>query len=35
MRTWGWFLPGIGAIGVVGIIAATPDIVRYLRIRSM
>jgi hypothetical protein len=35
MPIWGWFLVVIGAIGLVGIIATTPDIIRYLRIRSM
>jgi hypothetical protein len=35
MPTWGWFFVVIGAIGAVGVAAVTPDIIRYLRIRSM
>jgi hypothetical protein len=35
MRKLGWVLAAIGAVGVLGLIAVTPDIKRYIRIRSM
>jgi hypothetical protein len=35
MPTWAWILMVIGGIGILGIIAMAPDIIRYWRIRSM
>jgi hypothetical protein len=34
MPTWAWILVVIGGIGILGIVAMAPDIVRYWRIRS-